>query len=188
MPRITDEELDEIVRRETRHTGSLANGRPVMLWDLDSTVCRTVHRRHLVPLIREGKATWDQYAMMCADDEPIEGSVALMRLLATGPGAYRHIAVSGRGSSAAELTWGWTARHGVPLAAIILRPSGDHTPNGTWKVGVIRALQRAGADIRLCFEDWAAAAAVIRAETGIPVVGINPFDPEPEEDLWDKSL
>lgn len=172
MPRISDVELDELVRKETAHL-LIFNG-PLMLWDLDSTVCNTAHRHHMAEAIRAGEdVTWDDYSMLCKDDEVIEGSVALMRAL----DAYGHVAVSARSSCATRLTKYWFTQNGVPFSAAILRPDGDHTPNGEWKVRVIKALRRLGADIRLFFEDWDEAAAVIRSETSIPVVGINPFYP-----------
>lgn len=171
MPKESDESL--IARVSLLGEAGLLNG-PVYGWDLDSTICSTVHRRHMVDAIRDGKATWDEYAMQCADDTPIAGSVALMRELGLGT----HIAISGRSGRALDLTHAWLARHDVPLDAVMLRQDGDHTPNGAYKVRVIRALQSGGADIRLFFEDWKEAAEHIAAETGLPVVGINPFDPE----------
>jgi hypothetical protein len=152
----------------------------VMVWDLDSTVADTLHRQHLVPAIRaggEGAPTWDDYSVLSMGDTPVEGSVALMRELS----GFTHVAASGRSDKALVMTREWAARNGLPLADVILRPEGDHTPNGKWKVAVIAALRRAGADVRLFFEDWDESAAYIREHAGVPVVGINPFYPEKQE-------
>ena len=168
MPRESDEHL----------AGRIAGlrdviaGDPLYCWDLDSTVCSTLHRRHMVPAIAAGESTWDEYAMRCADDVPVAGSVALMRELKGS-----HVAISGRSGLAEELTWQWMRKHDVPLNGLLLRAYGDHTPNGAYKIRVLRALREAGADIRLYFEDWAEVAWQVSEETGIPVVGINPFDP-----------
>ncbi len=175
MPKTSDSVLDDMVQVEAGWW--LTQGLPVIGWDLDSTVCSTVHRRHMVPAIRAGgpdAPTWCDYSLQCAGDEPVPGSVALMREMSL----HVHIAVSGRSLLARDLTREWVKKHQVPLAAVLLRPEGDHTPNGTWKVRVIRALQRAGADVSLFFEDWKESADEIVRETGIPVVGINPFDGE----------
>lgn len=151
---------------------SLWTGVPVYCWDLDSTVCHTLHRHHMVDAIRAGQDSWDNYAMRCVDDTPIAGSVALMREL-----KGRHIAISGRSGCAEELTYAWFRQHDVPVDAALLRIDGDHTPNGLYKVRVLRALKAAGADVRLFFEDWDEAAGEIETATGIPVVGINAFYP-----------
>jgi hypothetical protein len=154
-------------------------GRRVVGWDLDSTLASTVKRRYLVPLIKAGgqdAPTWCDYSMLAGGDEPISGSVALMREMHSL--GYANIAVSGRSLLAWDITWKWVRRYQVPLDAIVLRPAEDFSPNGAWKVRVLRALQLHDADIRLFFEDWGEAATEIFQETGIPVVGINPFDPE----------
>jgi hypothetical protein len=174
MPKTAQAVLDEMVAREIR----LGAG-PVAAWDLDSTVCSTVHRRHLVPAIRaggEGAPTWCDYSLLCEGDEPVRGTLVLMRALSDA--GYVHVAVSGRSLKAYHLTREWSARHQVPLSGFILRPSYDHSPNGIWKSRVLLAMKRQGADIRMYFEDWAEAARKIEEETGIPVVGINAFDPE----------
>lgn len=168
---LSDAELEAWLKREV----GLILDKPLACWDLDSTLARTLHRRYLVPFIKEGEATWHDYSMLCKDDEPIEGSVALMREL-TG---HSHLAISGRSSRALSMTWTWVRYHKVPLNGIVLRP--DDTENGAFKVRIVNALKALGADIRLFFEDYDVAAAEIREQTGVPVVGINPFDPPEEE-------
>jgi hypothetical protein len=148
----------------------------VVGWDLDSSLCRTAHRRHLIPEIRAKRATWDDYSMLCLEDEPIEGAVALMRLMTEMDPYVQHVAISGRSARALPLTSQWAFRHGVPLSRFMLRPDGDHTPNGKWKVKCLRQLEDEGLTVRLFVEDWDQAAKYIREETGIPVLGLNPFD------------
>lgn len=157
----------------TRTGEELYEGTEVVCWDLDSSVRSTVHRRHLLPQIRAGQATWDDYSLLAADDTPIAGSVALMRLLED---EFWNIAVSGASDAAMDLTVDWAAKHNVPLDDFILRPAGDKTDNGVFKVSVIRRLQEAGLNVLLFVEDWEPAARKIAEETGIPVLGINPFD------------
>jgi hypothetical protein len=175
---ISDQELDVLVWQKL---GSWLHW-PLAGWDLDSTIANTLHRAPMVERIRSGKeaVTWDDYSMLCRDDLPIEGSVALMREW-SGPGALSHVAISGRSACAEDLTWSWVKLHKIPLVAIIMRPDGDHTPNGTWKSRVIQSIHRQGGDVRLFFEDWDKAAETIRTETGVPVVGVNPFYP-PRDD------
>lgn len=146
----------------------------VVGWDLDSSVCCTMHRRHLVPKIRAGQATWDDYSDLCVDDEPIEGAVALMRFMSQLNPKVQHVAISGRSVRALELTQAWAHLHGVPFSRYMLRP--DDQDNELWKVRCIRQLQAEGYTVRLFFEDWDRVARYIREHTGVPVVGLNPFD------------
>lgn len=154
---------------------SAADGLEVVAWDLDSTVRTTMHRRWMLPEIKSGLLTWDDYSMACAGDSPNPGAVALMRMLG---GRYLNIAISGCSEAALDLTVGWAARHRVPLDDYILRPAGDSTPNGEWKVTGVRRLQDAGLVVRVFLEDWGPAAAYITEHTGVPVFGVNPFDPD----------
>lgn len=184
MPKESDAALRARIREKVIPVISDSGGipkslwRPVYGWDLDSTVASTVQRRHMVEAIRAdallaGEGAWDRYAMACADDAPVLGSVALMREL---PGV--HVAISGRSGCAEELTWNWFDQYEVPVSAALLRIDGDHTPNAKYKVRVLLAMQEMGINVKLFFEDWKEAAEAVAGETGIPVVGINPFDPE----------
>ena len=144
-------------------------------WDLDSTLASTLHRRHLIPSIKAGQATWDDYSDLCAGDAPVPGAVMLARMLhAAGHPQY---AISGRSERARGKTWGWFAEHSVPMDALLLRPEGDHTDVKVFKVQQLRELQAQGARFCLFLEDWAPVGEYITEQTGIPVLGVNPFDP-----------
>jgi hypothetical protein len=148
----------------------------VVGWDLDSSVASTLHRRTLIPEIRAGRKTWHDYSLLCLEDEPIEGAVALMRLMVVTCPRIAHVAISGRSAQARDLTEAWAEKHEVPFGRYMLRP--DDQPNEGWKVQCIRQLQDEGHTVALFVEDWAPAARYIREQTGVPVLGVNPFDPE----------
>ncbi len=148
-------------------------------WDLDSTLCRTVHRRHLIPAIKAGEATWDDYSDLCPEDEPIPGAVVLARMLWRA--GHVQYAISGRSARAKDQTLSWFMRHDVPMDHVILRPAGDTTENGLFKVRQLNELRYKGVEFCLFLEDWGPAAAFITEQTGIPVLGVNPFDPEPAQ-------
>lgn len=148
----------------------------VVGWDLDSSVSSTLHRRHLIPEIRAGRKTWHDYSVLCLDDPPIEGAVALMGLMTQMNPRVGHVAISGRSVQALRLTQQWAVNHKVPFSRYMLRP--DDTENGDWKVACIRQLFREGHTVRLFVEDWAPVAQRIREQTDVPVLGVNPFDPD----------
>jgi hypothetical protein len=140
-------------------------------WDLDSTLADTRHRQHMVPLIRAGKATWLEYSLHCADDEPIEGAVTLARLL-YGARVWQ-FAVSGRSASAEGATRDWLKRYQVPLDDVFLRPDGDYTENGLFKVRVLGQLRDRGFDVVLFIDDWQETADIIQAVTPVPVLVVK---------------
>jgi len=144
-----------------------------VVWDLDSTLARTSQRHWMLDRIRAGDADWDDYAMECVGDDPAEGPVQLMRLMPQ----YRHVIISGRSARAVDLTVSWLSSHQVPADELRLAPPGGCPPGGAFKVSEIRAIQAEGREVLLVVEDFAEAAALIRQETGIPVLGITQFYP-----------
>ena len=143
-----------------------------ILFDLDSTIADTLHRQWMVPLIKaggEGAPTWDDYSLACADDKPIESTIALMRTLARTHIIY---IVTGRSDAARDLTENWLWEHGVPYAYVYMRPAGDRTPNGAYKVRIIKHLYAFHVNPILFVEDYPEAADYIEKHAGIPVLRV----------------
>lgn len=152
----------------------------VIGWDLDSTMFSTRGRHGMIPLIRAGHATWDDYAMACESDKPFPGAVALCHLLSQ---VGRQVAISGRSALALDLTWKVVRHYKIPLDDIMLRPSGDLTPTAVFKVARIRDLERQGYIVRLFLEDDPEVAELIMQMTGVPVMVVNPCYPPAESIL-----
>jgi hypothetical protein len=177
---LVDPGCNVILERAWAHRGAIQSWmrrslRGVVCFDLDSTLASTVHRRYLIPSVRSGEATWHDYARLCPGDTPVEGTVAVARML--WPNHLIYI-VSGRSVFAEDLTRAWLERYAVPFDRLLLRP--DDTPNGEYKVQVVKQLESDGLSVELFFEDWGQTAAQIRDQTGVPVFGVNPFDPGTE--------
>jgi hypothetical protein len=156
--------------------------RTVVLWDLDSTLADTVHRQAMIPAIRaggEGAPTWDDYSRLCLNDDPINGSVTLLYLLYPH---YLQYVVTGRSDAAADMTRLWMQRHSIAIDHLEMRPAGDDTDNAVFKIRHIRQLQASGYRVALFCDDWGPVAELITDETGVPVLGVNPFYP-PEVQL-----
>jgi hypothetical protein len=154
-----------------------------VMYDLDSTVADTRHRWHLSPMVNPA-ATWGDYSSACAGDRVLPGTAARMRL------DWREHQVhinTGRSAVALVHTETWLNRPDVVRGSwdfLRMRPADDDdTPNGELKVRYIREVQARGIDVVLAYEDWGPAAEYIYAETGVPVLGINPFYPEEETAL-----
>lgn len=145
---------------------------PIVLWDLDSTLCDTQHRHWIIPEIKAHKKTWDDYSMLCDEDGVIPGAAILMRLL----DEYFNVALSARSDAALEKTRAWARKNWIPLDDFILRPAGARTNIGIWKVSKIRQLQREGFDVVLLVEDnREVAQRVAAAKLGVAVLGVTPF-------------
>jgi len=148
---------------------------PVLCWDLDSTIADTLHRQHMVPKIKAGESTWDDYSLACSEDKLMPATAWLMSLLG---GQHRHFIITGRSGIARELTVEWLGVRGVQYDRLIMRRHGDHRPNPDLKIAVLRDLEAEGVKVAGFFEDWPEAAARIRAEfPSLPVVVINPCYP-----------
>jgi predicted secreted acid phosphatase len=146
-------------------------------FDLDSTIANTYHRQWMVEEIQTkpkfpGQKTWDDYSMACADDTPIEGTVALMRMLSAEAGLLIFI-ITGRSAAAEALTRHWLNRHHIPCDALVMRPTGDRTANGKFKVEQIRKCADLGYKVTLFVEDYPDAAEYITKHTGIPCLLVN---------------
>lgn len=155
---------------------------PCAVFDLDSTVADTFHRQWMVEEITTkpkfpGQKTWDDYSMECAKDTPMAGTVTLMRLLSAEAGLLIFI-VTGRSSRAKTITRHWLLQNHIPCDALLMRPEGDRTPNGEYKVAMIEKMRSLGYEPVIAFEDWAECGDYITKETGVPVVLVNPNYPD----------
>lgn len=145
-------------------------------FDLDSTIANTLHRQWMVPEIkakRPGGPTWDDYSMACENDTPIYGAVTLMRALR--PNHHIHI-ITGRSAGARSLTETWLAGWDIPYDGLHMRPAGDRTANGKYKVATLRSIQATSLvpmKFVLFVEDYPEAAEYITEHTGIPCLLVN---------------
>jgi hypothetical protein len=144
----------------------------VVTFDLDSTLASTYHRQHM---IKPKGTDWEAYSLASAADTPIEGTVVLLRMLgATYP---VHI-ITGRSDAAFDMTRYWLIQHGIPVDGLWMRPAGDRTPNGKYKIARILHLRESGQEPVLHVEDYPEAGDEIRAATGVPVLLVNPNYPK----------
>ena len=104
-------------------------------FDLDSTLCDTRHRHHLIN--PDGKSTdWVAYSMACTNDEPVWPVIWMARALS----ASHNIAiVSGRDEAARDLTFEWLTRFDVPCDLLLLdNHARDGLPHEVYKEARIR--------------------------------------------------
>jgi hypothetical protein len=147
----------------------------IVAFDFDSTIASTVRRRPLIPADKDDGPGWQAYSQACADDEPIEGTVALMRVLRSF--LSLHI-VTGRSELARSASVAWLRRFDVPYDRLFMRSvSDDRLPNAYLKIKYIRQMARSGNEVVLFVEDWEPCAREIRTATGVPVLMVNPCDP-----------
>jgi len=138
--------------------------------DLDSTLCDTSPRHHLIEDPRE-KTDWVAYSLECANDIPIAGACRLVQLLAPH---YRIVIVSARNEVARELTERWLAVHGVPYDELILG-GGDGAPAGLedFKVHHVGGLVERGEQVALMVDDLPGLPVAMQL-LGVPVLTVRP--------------
>jgi len=151
-----------------------------VLFDLDSTLRNSRHRHGMVPrkniVGQEVDRTidWHAYSAAGINDTPMLGPITALRLLS--PYHQIHI-ISGSNASAMEQTMSWLSTHVGPyIDRVHLRPDGDYTPNGLYKVKYARSVEEHGIAVVLVWEDWPPAVAELE-EAGYPVVCVNPRYP-----------
>lgn len=139
--------------------------------DLDSTLCNTQHRAHLID--REKGTDWVAYSMACSDDEPMEATVVLVRMLASD---HRIVILSGRDEKAAVKTAEWLQKHDIPHDGILLRRKGDRGSNGEYKANRIKEWRRLHPGVRavLMLDDWPPVKPAVE-QLGIPTLILNPI-------------
>ena len=152
--------------------GAAAAKRGTVCVDLDSTLCDTSHRHHLVLQGEERENTdWVAYSMACEQDAPIEGTCRLVRLLAAH---YRIVLVSSRDEQARALTEAWLASKGVPFDELILGGT-DGAPAGLadFKVHHVAELVARGEQVALVIDDMPGLPAALEP-LGVPVLTVRP--------------
>jgi hypothetical protein len=140
--------------------------------DLDSTLCDTSHRHHLVlPGEERANTDWVAYSLACPDDVPIAGTCRLVRILSAH---YRIVIVSSRDEQARALTEAWLAQEGVPFDELILGGV-DGAPAGLaeFKVHHVSALLERGENVALVIDDMPGLPAAM-APLGVPVLTVRP--------------
>ncbi len=163
---------------ETPRPGTFLEGaagvpeRPTVCVDLDSTLCDTRHRRHMIRAADDPvPMDWRAYSLACTDDAPIEGPITLLRLLAP---ACRIVILSARDEAARGLTERWLREHEVPYDRLILyRPGVDDPDMGTFKAEQVRRLRAEGAEVALMVEDAPLVAASMR-DVGVATLLVQP--------------
>ena len=150
----------------------MERGRDVVCVDLDSTLCDTRHRRNLIRAADDPEPTdWRAYSLACADDAPIEGPIALVRLLAR---SCSIVIISARDEAARALTETWLRTNDVPYdRLILLQPERDGSDMAAFKVAQVSRLLADGARVDLIVEDAPAIAAAMH-ELGVPTLLVQP--------------
>jgi ribonuclease J len=149
-----------------------AGKRGTVCVDLDSTLCDTSHRHHLVlPGDERENTDWVAYSLACAEDAPIDGTCRLVRLLAAD---YRIVLVSARDEQARSLTETWLASQSIPFDELILGGT-NGAPAGLadFKVHHVGALLERGERVTLVIDDMPGLPEAMKP-LGVPVLTVRP--------------
>ena len=95
----------------------------IYIFDLDGTIADNKHREHL---IKQENPDWDAYYLAAGADTPIWPVRWLIDELC-GRAVIK--IWSGRGEVARDITVEWLGRHNVLYDQLLMRPSGDFTPD-----------------------------------------------------------
>lgn len=133
----------------------------IATFDLDSTLCDTGHRHHIID--RVNGTDWDVYSQACSGDTLIPSTAAMINIcLAAGMDVHY---VTGRKESARPQTLEWLLRNGLPTPSANLwmdssPVQGDDfvgfNSHAEYKVHQIRNVEKeTGKTVAIHFDDWA---------------------------------
>lgn len=92
--------------------------------DLDGTIALIGHRQYLV----KGKnRNFDKFNDLCDKDTPNLAVIEVLKTLRSA--GYKLIITSGRDDRAKEKTVNWLKQHGIEYEMLLMRRSGDYTPD-----------------------------------------------------------
>lgn len=149
--------------------------KPVYIFDIDGTLANGDHRKHLIEVPEGTKKDWDGYFALCKYDAPIPHMVKLCQILASHG---RVLFVSGRTAPTFDDTLVWLRHHvgeWVWPTDIYMRAPGDHRDDSIVKIEILKALQSAGFQIDMAFDDRNRVVKAWR-EAGIPCAQVAEGD------------
>lgn len=127
------------------------DGKGLIVFDLDGTLCDIEHRRSLVT---KPRSDWLEFYRACVDDKPKKQVLRVMRALLRERNMIQ--IWSGRSEIVREATMDWFNRH-APWAMgikLLMRPDKDYTPDNELKEGWLDSIHE-NTDLRveLVFDD-----------------------------------
>jgi len=145
-----------------------------VVFDLDSCLTDTRHRRELCPTVNPD-STWAAFEDACAADAPIGGTVALAQILARSARLY---VLTWRPERLRAVTEGWLTGHGVPHWRLLMRTEADTEQFGqdstAFKVAQIARMLGRGMPPDLVVEDWPEVVLAVE-RLGVAVLCVNPL-------------
>jgi len=142
----------------------------IVLFDLDGTLARIDHRRHLV---QGGQKRWREFYAACPLDELNEPVAAAWR-------AHRYAGcglwiVSGRSDEVRRETEIWIKQHDLQPDNLLMRQAKDHQPDVSLKHGWLRS-GRIPKDRVLCVYDDRSSVVAMWREEGLACFQVAPGD------------
>jgi len=120
--------------------------RQLAVFDVDGVVADVRHRLH--HLARRPR-NWGRFFAGAGRDPALETGVAMALEYARD---HELVWLTGRPENLREVTEQWLARHGLPVAELIMRPYGDRRPAREYKAARLLRLAERG-DVRIVVDD-----------------------------------
>lgn len=123
--------------------------KPTVLFDIDGTIAKIDHRRHLV---MKEKPDWNAFNSLMGDDTPNTGVVSLYKSLWFSH-HYELILVTGRNERFRKLTEQWLSWNEIPFSRILMRADRDLRADHIIKEEVLDQLLEEGKEIEFTVDD-----------------------------------
>jgi len=107
------------------NSDSVRNKCLIVVFDIDGTLANIEHRLHFI--LTEGKKDWSRFFSEAVKDTIIPHVKAVHSLYSRA--GYRVIMCTGRPENTRSDTEGWLKEAGISYHALVMRSTGDHSPD-----------------------------------------------------------
>jgi len=151
--------------------------KPVVIYDLDSTIANTKHRHHFIDKIMAGEGTWEEYSLMCEQDTIFPG---VLRLAQVTSQMFQNFILTARMAVARPQTETWLRTVQFPYSLLKMCED-DHDDHVGWKRKAVAEWRANGFEPILAVEDSPEVMDAFEAD-GIRCLAVNPryHDDKPE--------
>jgi predicted kinase len=157
---------EAVINRMALNAGLIDFGdKPIILCDLDGTLCDEEHRRYH---LNGEKKSWNDYFSLLSDDKPVDFVIKWVRELAKD---HTIALVSGRPDTYQFETLTWLRKHEVPFDYIFMRPGSDKRSDVEIKTDILNKIPKHLIDF--CLDDRPVVIREVWRKNGVKVYPVQ---------------
>lgn len=157
---------EAVINRMALNAGLIDFGnKPIILCDLDGTICDEEHRRYH---LNGDKKSWNDYFSLLSEDKPVDFVIKWVKELAKD---HTIALVSGRPDTYQFETLTWLRNHEVPFDYIFMRPGSDKRSDVEIKTDILNKIPKHL--INFCLDDRPVVIREVWRKNGVKVYPVQ---------------